>query len=552
MTLSIVSRLGTNLSLGGATRDVGSRRATSGSEPLRMSALQDFHRGTNDMARSLSALRDSLLDAKSSSGRGPVITSDKLVKVVTHTHTVEHEATQTTLTSGEAVTGTGRGFNSPRLFWDGDSTSRVRVRGPYTGTEDDKLTFEVGEDADGQHISVTNQAGEDLGSYDVESGKHNRLRLDNGIEIRIQRGSIETGDSFSLEVHGQEDPTVLDRRLRGGRNNRMAFADGDQVRRGSFEINGESIRVNRQDTVESMLRKITRSRAGVVASYDEDTDKVTLTQKEAGANDITLGDDTSGFLAAMNLEDGERTMGQDARVETIERKEVVTDVELKRGDFFINDKVILVRPGDSLRDVVTRINGSDAGVKARLSRGTGELVMHSEDKKAPITLRDGTSGFFEATGIREGTYKAKSGGMSSSAVREVMDQLRGVGDSSAALFGAVSGEKHAGGQLGTMRGQLSKVMERSLSDARPDARKAAEQVFGKEGGEDFFALLAGEASDLKSGLRSGDEDLMKFLLGEEKDGSGGLLHGMLSELSDMGVALGREHGASGLVIDIKV
>ena len=27
--------------------------------------------------------------------------------------------------------------------------------------------------------------------------------------------------------------------------------------------------------------------------------------------------------------------------------------------------------------------------------------------------------------------------------------------------------------------------------------------------------------------------MMKFLLGEEKDGSGGLLHGMLTELSDM-------------------
>jgi len=551
MTLAIFSRLTANVSVGSRAPTTAARR-TSGSEPLRISALQDFHRNTNDMARSLSSLRDSLLEAKSSSGKEPVIVSDTLLKAVIHRETIEHEGTQTTLTSGDEITGTGRGFKSPRLFWDGDSTSRVRVRGGYNGDSDDKLTFTVGEDADGQHLSVTNLAGDDLGSFDVESDKPNRLRLDNGLELRIQRGSIETGDSFSMKVTAQEDPTVLNRRLRGGRNNRMAFADGTQVRRGSFEINGESIRVNRQDTVESILGKITRSRAGVEASYDEDTDKVTLTHKESGARDITLGEDTSGFLAAMNLEGGALTRGEEARTEVIETKELVSDVALKRGDFFINDTAILVRDGDTLRDIVDRINGSDAGVKARLQRSTGKLLLHSEEPKAAITLKDGSSNFLEKTGIREGTYKSRRGGMSSAAVTEVMNGLRDVGDHSAAMFGAVSGEKHAAGELSKMRGRFSKVMDSVMADASPDARKAAEQVFGKDGGEEFFDLLAGESSDLKDGLRAGDDDLMTFLLGEDKDGGSGLLHGLLTELSDMGQSLGREHGATGLVINIQI
>jgi len=504
------------------------------------------------MATSLNSLRDTLLNAKSSAGRAAIASSDRLFKTSFQREEIHHEATKTTLTSSDDISGRGRGYRSPRVFWDGDSTARVRITGAYSG-EKDRLKFTVEEDDDGQHIQVNSRSGEDLGRYAVESGERNMIRLDNGVNVRIQRGSIETGDSFNLQVFDPDGrPTPDDRRLGGAQINRMVFGDGEQVRRGRFEINDTQIRVNRHDTIDSMMRKITRSAAGVMARYDAETDSVTLTSKEAGAQDITLGEDSSGFLAAMNLEDGNLSMGQEARVEVIETNTLIEDVDLRTGEFFINDVAIEVREDDTLRDVVDRINGSEAGVIARMNRGSGQLHIRSRDRNEEMTLKDGSAGFFAATEIREGTYRTRGGGMSSSDVRAVMENLRDISGNSAAMFGEVSGERHASADLNKMRDRFTKAMDAALADTSASGRRAAKDVFGESGGEDFFNLMSGESSDLKSALRSGDEDLMTFLLGENPEEGGGLLGGLLSELAGVGESLGRMHGGSGLVINIAI
>ena len=49
------------------------------------------------------------------------------------------------------------------------------------------------------------------------------------------------------------------------------FDDGLSVHAGSFEVNGVTIDVAADDTVQSVLASISASAAGVTAAYDEDT-----------------------------------------------------------------------------------------------------------------------------------------------------------------------------------------------------------------------------------------------------------------------------------------
>jgi len=76
------------------------------------------------------------------------------------------------------------------------------------------------------------------------------------------------------------------------------------VTSGSFTINGVSISVDAtKDNLASVLKRISASSAGVLATYDSSTGKVTLTNKSTGATGIVLGasGDTSNFLSATGL-----------------------------------------------------------------------------------------------------------------------------------------------------------------------------------------------------------------------------------------------------------
>lgn len=76
---------------------------------------------------------------------------------------------------------------------------------------------------------------------------------------------------------------------------------------GTFTINGVKIYVNQAvDTLNTVIQKINNSGAGVIAAFDQNTDRMTFTQdlnSEVFFDQISVGDasDTSAFLAAMRL-----------------------------------------------------------------------------------------------------------------------------------------------------------------------------------------------------------------------------------------------------------
>ncbi|HYE90416.1 MAG TPA: hypothetical protein VEA38_05320 [Terriglobales bacterium] len=77
---------------------------------------------------------------------------------------------------------------------------------------------------------------------------------------------------------------------------------GRAVVAGSFTVNGVTIAVAANDSVTSVLAKITSSAAGVTASFNEATETVRLVSKAGSSTPIAIGDDTSGFLTAVKLD----------------------------------------------------------------------------------------------------------------------------------------------------------------------------------------------------------------------------------------------------------
>ena len=88
-----------------------------------------------------------------------------------------------------------------------------------------------------------------------------------------------------------------------------AISDGG-AGSGEFTINGVSIAFNTaDDSLENIISRINSSEAGVAASYDSVNDRISLTNKETGDLGIGVADVTGNFLAAVGLDTGTLSRG---------------------------------------------------------------------------------------------------------------------------------------------------------------------------------------------------------------------------------------------------
>ena len=96
-----------------------------------------------------------------------------------------------------------------------------------------------------------------------------------------------------------------------------SFAGGAPVSGAhSFTINGVQINYDASaDSLSSVINRINTSAAGVKATYDPITDKLSLTQSKLGSIGIQLADDATGgnFLAATGLLTASQALGQNAQ-----------------------------------------------------------------------------------------------------------------------------------------------------------------------------------------------------------------------------------------------
>ena len=188
------------------------------------------------------------------------------------------------------------------------------------------------------------------------------------------------------------------------------FDTGYSVQAGDFTVNGATINVAADDSINSVLAKITASAAGVTATYDSTTELVTLTSNTGGTGPITLGADTSGFLAAVKL-DGTAA----ASVSPVTYSSFTAGIGLMAeyagvtaGTLTVNGQNIAIDPATTtVRGLVDSLNNLP-GVAASVKENTGGINIWSESTGTSLTISD-TSGVLSALGMSGGTYTGTTG-----------------------------------------------------------------------------------------------------------------------------------------------
>ena len=327
-------------------------------------------------------------------------------------------ATPTTLQSTEEVNASTTAYATDPPEWTGASTAQPTMGGEYDGSSgSDTLTFKVkkGGTAGGDLIQInvydSNNNQIDTLNFKKQDGIDTPQMLSNGLTVSFSEGDIVKNDSFTLEVYDNVENAVdPSKAFNGTGADDPNLQSGLDVTSGSFEINGTTIDVAADDSINSVLDKINQSDAGVPATFDAASETVLLTQNTPGSTpDIVLANDTSGFVAAVKLDGAVATPGEDGTV-TEDSATPLAEVDafstLQNGSISVNGVAIDIDVDtDSLNDVLDRISASAADVTASYDSNTKRVTLSSNDAESQLILDSGTTNFFAAVEISDGTYE---------------------------------------------------------------------------------------------------------------------------------------------------
>lgn len=212
---------------------------------------------------------------------------------------------------------------------------------------------------------------------------------------------------------------------------------------GTFMVNGAQVEVATSDSLQDVFDKISTATGGTVTgSYDAATDKVTL----AGTS-VVLGSasDTSNFLATMQLysnEAGNAVSQNQLGVVNLNAGldsgySGLTNAPTTAGSFKINGVDIAYDPAsDTMREIMERVNNSDAGVRMRYDATSDRFNLESTNTGSlDITLQDSAEGFLGELGLVSGatrtlganaTFRVNGGGLLTSASNELTSDVHGI------------------------------------------------------------------------------------------------------------------------------
>ena len=541
-----------------ATRTSGAASATSSrsggrtsaTEAERAVALRELHARVVRLSRSLETSRTDLTRMRglSRAGRGgrAVAASDSLGLDLTQT--------ASTLTSTEEINTVATSFSPRGPDWDGpQSTSQITVDGEWTGGWDDTIEFRVH-----RNRTVGNRQVIRLKMYDGDGDQFDNLRFPRyydgvspidagyGLTVTLGAGYVKAGESFFVDVSASQGTSLaVDNPLDGSRNTHPELDDGFAVSDGSFDVNGATISVSASDSTQDVLDRINAAGAGVTAAYDAGTDSVTFTHDDAGAEEITLDNDSSGFLAAMKLDGAAVSYGGAGDLdETIEDVGALSGIST--GGFSVNDRSFSVDvASDSLGDVLDRINAAGLGVTAAVDEATGEVQFTGSGE---MTLDDGTSGFFTGVDVAAGVYEdGGREGLSRRQRRETADTLEEL----SLAFNELFAEMEYGDRITTQRRSVQSAIIEALSPVFAEVEgDALSSGFGLDldFGEDEVFDISGNDLDRALGREAGAA--FEFLLGRMHErGRGGMVGALREVLSVLETDLERINGHQGILLN---
>jgi hypothetical protein len=230
----------------------------------------------------------------------------------------------------------------------------------------------------------------------AKAGEQLSLGSDIGLQVSFSAGSARSGDGARTTVSATAATTVDT----GARFNdadvnlRPRFAGGAQVVAGSFLINGVTIQVREDDSVADVLQRISESEAGVTAEVQGD--KVVLQTRADSGADISISNDSSGFLDAVQLRGAVTERGHlRADQETLANLKQFAAVQ--SGGFSVNGQFVSINPAtDTLAGTLARIR-SALPLQAYYDAGQGAVFLR--EPEGDISFGEDSSGFLTAVGI---------------------------------------------------------------------------------------------------------------------------------------------------------
>ncbi len=252
--------------------------------------------------------------------------------------------------------------------------------------------------AAGSTWSVTAAAGAETGTYQIDVTQ---------LATKTQRVGVSDvggGLSATSDVTGLTIGTLP-----------IASA----ITAGEFTVNGARISVATTDSLQDVFNQIsTKTGGAVTASYDPTSDKVRL----SGSSEIVLGsaNDSSNFLGALQLFNngtaevlapkalGVVSVG--AAILNANLKQPVTAVDGSgNGTFQINGVDISYNVNsDSLQAIITKINGSNAGVTASFDKANDRFVLTNKTTgDVGLAVSEAPGGLLAALGLNAGSTLAR-------------------------------------------------------------------------------------------------------------------------------------------------
>ncbi len=226
-----------------------------------------------------------------------------------------------------------------------------------------------------------------------------------------------------------------------------------EITGGTFSINGVTFTIDPEtQSLNTILTEITNSEAGVTATYDEPTDKVTFANKTPGDTSIIIfggGDDTSDFLGALNVTQATQTNGPGGETQVTSTRNLgavdvskpLNEVNFAGGsitgsNFKINGVTIEFDAAtESILDVLAAINGSDAQVTASYDTATDTIrVVSNTLGSRTISFEPGDSNFLDLTNLttavqaagKDAQFTLNGGAVQTRNTNEIADAIGGI------------------------------------------------------------------------------------------------------------------------------
>lgn len=471
------------------------------------------------------------------------------------------QPTAARLTSTTEINGVATSFTPRGPSFAGSSSATPTIGGVYDGDQGDGALRFVA--SSGGIVGLTpvqiqvrngqNQLVQTLGfGFGYSAGSPRTLN--NGLTMSLGGGTVAAGDSFEVAVSVTTGSTVaIANPFNGTRNANPNFDPGVTVQAGTFAVNGTSIAVAASDSIQSVLARITASAAGVTASFNAVTEQLELVQKSSGsAAHITLGSDSSGFLAATKLTGAVATPGLDDE-RTLALAEVAAFAGVTSGSFTLNGVQVAVDVlTDSIDDLVARIDSQLDDVDASFDGKQRRLRLTATDGGS-LAIENDTTGLLTRVGIATGTIEAiegKSGKPAFQKPRDVRARLEEFGRALEDLFGARYSSA-ASPAAAFVQGKVRTALATAFRDAT--GRTVADQQPLQAHGLTFHlaptadAVFDFDTTALRRATERDARELAALLAGTSNDGITGRLGDLFDSLDG---DLRRLFGASTGSVDV--